>query len=122
MSEQRPPSAPPPPAAASEERILASTAELEATASKPRIFFTNLLQALLVAAVVIWVLDIPRLVFNASLYKEQLLTVCLGLTLGLAYIAETTRPRHWLDWVAMTVSLLLCGYIAVRYEALTIEL
>src|ERR1700742_3616465 len=88
-----------PPAAASEERILASTAELESTASKPRIFWTNLLQALLVAAVVIWVLDIPRRWFNASFYTEQLLAVCLGLTLGLAYIAETARPPHWLDWV-----------------------
>jgi TRAP transporter 4TM/12TM fusion protein len=120
MSDPHPP--PAPPAAASEERILASTAELESTASKPRIFVTNLLQALLIAAVVIWVLDIPRQVFNAAFYTEQLLAVCLGLTLGLAYIAETTRPRHWLDWVAMTVSLLLCFYIAARYEALTLEL
>ena len=61
-------------------------------------------------------------VFNVSFYTEQLLTVCLGLTLALAYIADTSRRRHWSDWVAVVVSLGLCGYIAARYEALTYEL
>jgi len=71
--------------------------------------------------VVLWVLDIPRQVFNVSFYTEQLLTVCLGLTLALAYIADTSRPRHWTDWAAMALSLVLCGYIAARYATLTDE-
>ena len=103
----------------SEERIVPDAAAFSATASRATVFWTNVFQALLVACVVLWVLDVPRAVFNMSFYTEQLLTVCLGLTLALAYIAETSRPRHWSDWVAVVVSLGLCGYIAARYEALT---
>jgi TRAP transporter 4TM/12TM fusion protein len=68
------------------------------------------------------VLYIPRRMFGLSLYTEQLLTVCLGLTLALAYIADTSRPRHWSDWTAVVLSLSLCGYIAVRYATLTDEI
>jgi TRAP transporter 4TM/12TM fusion protein len=96
--------------------------ESTAPASRATVFWTNIFQSLLVAAVVLWVLDVPRQVFNLSFYTEQLLTVCLGLTLALAFIADTSRPRHWSDWTAVVLSLLLCGYIAVRYEALTYEL
>jgi TRAP transporter 4TM/12TM fusion protein len=108
--------------AASEERLIASTAEFASTASRATILWTNVFQTLLVAAVTCWVLDVPRHAFNISFYTEQLLTVCLGLTLALAFIADTSRPRRWSDWVAVALSLLLCGYIAVRYEALTYEL
>jgi TRAP transporter 4TM/12TM fusion protein len=99
-----------------------SLTDFTAAASKATVFWANIFQSLLVAAVVLWVLDVPRQVFNLSFYTEQLLTVCLGLTLALAFIADTSRPRHWSDWAAVVVSLLLCGYIAVRYEALTYEL
>ena len=124
---------------------------------------------------VLWVLDVPRQVFNVSFYTEQLLTVCLGLTLALAFIAGTARKptaidpggatasifivaylvfsylrtrrglavgdgAAWrlslvwtaignrafaargMDWLAAVVSLVLCGYIAVRYEPLTYEI
>jgi TRAP transporter 4TM/12TM fusion protein len=43
------------------------------------------------------------------------------LTLALAYIADTSRPRTILDWVAVIASLALCGYIALRYEHLTLD-
>jgi TRAP transporter 4TM/12TM fusion protein len=76
---------------------------------------------LLVAVVVLWVLDVPRQVFNVSFYTEQMLTVCLGLTLALAFIADTSRKRHWSDWVAVVLSVVLCGYIAARYATLTDE-
>jgi TRAP transporter 4TM/12TM fusion protein len=105
----------------SEERIIPDAAEFASAASKATVLWTNVLQSLLVAAVVLWVLDIPRQVFNVSFYTEQLLTVCLGLTLALAYIADTSRPRHWSDWAAMALSLVLCGYIAARYATLTDE-
>ncbi len=108
--------------AASEERFIASTEEFASSASKATIFWTNIFQALLVAAVVLWVLDVPRQVFNISFYTEQLLTVCLGLTLALAFIADTSRPRRFGDWAAVVLSLALCGYITARYEALTYEL
>ncbi len=105
----------------SEERIIPDAAEFASAASRATILWTNIFQSLLVAAVVLWVLDIPRQVFNAAFYTEQLLTICLGLVLALAYIADTSRKRHWSDWVAVVLSLLLCGYIAVRYANLTDE-
>jgi TRAP-type uncharacterized transport system fused permease subunit len=105
----------------SEERIIPDAAEFASAASKATVFWTNVFQSLLVAAVVLWVLDIPRQVFNVSFYTEQLLTVCLGLTLALAYIADISRPRHWTDWGAVVLSLALCGYIAARYDTLTNE-
>jgi TRAP transporter 4TM/12TM fusion protein len=106
----------------SEERIIPGAEEFASSAPKSIVLATNILQSLLVTTVVLWVLDIPRQLFNVSFYTEQLLTVCLGLTLALSYVAETGRRRHWSDWVAMTASLLICGYIALRYEKLTYEI
>ncbi len=105
----------------SEERIVPDAAEFASAASKATVFWTNVFQSLLVASVVLWVLNIPREVFNVAFYTEQLLTICLGLTLALAYIADTSRRRHWTDWVAVVLSLGLCGYIAIRYANLTDE-
>lgn len=106
----------------SEERILPDAAAFASAASKAASFWTNVFQSALVLVVVVWVLDIPRAVFGLSFYTEQMLTVCLGLTLALAFIADTSRPRHWTDWVAVVASLLICGYIAVRYHTLTYEI
>jgi TRAP transporter 4TM/12TM fusion protein len=163
-----------PPSAASEERFIASAEEFAASASKTTVFLTNLLQAVLIACVVLWVMDVPRQMFNVSFYTEQLLTVCLGLTLALAFIVETQReyraidisgviatvtiliyiayrfpnpldmpPLLWaglalallwtffasrpafaraFDYASAIASLILCGYIFVRYEPLTYEL
>src|SRR5262245_36706191 len=163
-----------PRAVASEERLLASAEDFAATSSRTTVVLTNLLQALLIACVVLWVMDVPRQVFNVSFYTEQLLTACLGLTLALAFVVETQRdyraidlagavavvtiliyigyrfpdPREippllwaglalaiaWMllasrrrfarafDYASAIVSLLLCGYIFVRYEPLTYEL
>jgi TRAP transporter 4TM/12TM fusion protein len=105
----------------SEERIIPDAAEFASAASGATVFWTNVFQSLLVAAVVIWVLDIPRSVFGIGFYTEQFLTVCLGLTLALAYLADTSRPRNSLDWAAVIASLALCGYIALRYEHLTLD-
>jgi TRAP transporter 4TM/12TM fusion protein len=106
----------------SEERIIPDAAEFASAASGATVFWTNVFQSLLVAAVVIWVLDIPRAVFGIGFYTEQFLTVCLGLTLALAYIADTSRPRNALDWAAVITSLVLCGYVALRYEHLTLDM
>jgi TRAP transporter 4TM/12TM fusion protein len=174
VNERREPAAARAPSAASEERLLSSAEEFAASASKPTVFFTNLLQGLLVACVVLWVLDVPRQVFNVSFYTEQLLTVCLGLTLALAFVVETQREyraidpagaiavvailayiayrfrnpldiplllwaglalalaytflasrrafARWFDYANAIASLVLCGYIFVRYEPLTYEL
>ncbi len=106
----------------SEERIVPDAQEFASHASRATVLVTNILQSLLVAVVVLWVLDLPRQLFGFAFYTEQMLTVCLGLTLGLAYLADTSRPRHWFDWACVIVSLLLCAYIAARYEQLTYEL
>jgi TRAP transporter 4TM/12TM fusion protein len=105
----------------SEERIVPDAAEFASAASGATVFWTNVFQSLLVAAVVLWVLDIPRSVFGIGFYTEQFLTICLGLTLALAYIADTSRPRNVLDWAAVIASLVLCGYVALRYEHLTLD-
>ena len=77
--------------AGTEERIIADAAEFASTASRATVLATDILQAALIAVVVLWVLDVPRQVFNVSFYTEQLLTVCLGLTLALAFIAGEPR-------------------------------
>jgi TRAP transporter 4TM/12TM fusion protein len=105
----------------SEERIIPDAAEFASAASGATVFWTNVFQSLLVAAVVIWVLDLPRTVFGIGFYTEQFLTVCLGLTLALAYLADTSRPRNVFDWIAVVASIVLCGYVAVRYEHLTLD-
>ena len=68
---------------------------------------TNVIQALLVACVVLWVLDVPRQVLNVSFYTEQLLAVTLGLTLALAFITETRGSR------ARSTSAACCAVVAI---------
>ena len=57
----------------------------------------NALQAVLVAVVVLWVLDVPRQVFDTSFYTEQLLAVTPGLTLALAFVTEPIGRRSTID-------------------------
>jgi TRAP transporter 4TM/12TM fusion protein len=157
----------------SEERIVPSAAEFASAASRMTVAAANLLQALLVAAVVLWVLDVPRQVFNLAFYTEQLLAVCLGLSLALAFVSEQparsrfdwaggaasigiaayilfrlartgdvplvlfpllaacvawtlvgsrARLARWFDWTAAALSLLICAWITVFYERLTVEI
>ena len=91
-------------------------------ASRAAALCADLLQALLLICVVGWVLDLPRRVLGISLYTEQLLTICLGLSLALSFIAGQRRKPPWYDWLGAVVSLAICAYIAVRYEALTYEI
>ena len=101
----------------SEERIVPGAAEFASTASRTTYVCANVLQGLLVAAVVLWVLDVPRMLFNVAFYTEQLLTVCLGLSLALAYIAEPSRRPSQLDWGGSLASIGICAYILFRYRA-----
>jgi TRAP transporter 4TM/12TM fusion protein len=135
---------------------------------------TDVLQGLLIACVVGWVLDIPRRLLGLALYTEQLLAVCLGLGVALALIGGRPRPAapfnwsgaiasavivgylvweyqtvgdlpvlaiaglllalgwsaignrawamRWFDWIGAAAALIICTYIAVRYDALTLEI
>jgi TRAP transporter 4TM/12TM fusion protein len=103
------------PSAASEERLLASTDEFVAASSKTTVVLTNLLQGLLVACVVLWVLDVPRQVFNVSFYTEQLLTACLGLTLALAFVVEPKREYRAIDIAGVIAVGTILIYIAYRF-------
>jgi TRAP transporter 4TM/12TM fusion protein len=105
----------------SEERIIPDAATFASVASRATVLWTNIFQSLLVVVVVVWVLDLPRRLLGVSFYVEQMLAVALGLTVALSFIAETGRRRHWSDWVAVVAALVLCGYIAARYEALTLQ-
>jgi TRAP transporter 4TM/12TM fusion protein len=100
---------------ATEERIIAGAEEFASTASKATVLWTNVIQAVLIAIVVLWVLDIPRQIFNVSFYTEQLLTVCLGLTLALAYIAGEPRKPTPLDWGGAISVLFIATYVAFSY-------
>jgi TRAP transporter 4TM/12TM fusion protein len=79
------------------------------------------LQALLLICVVGWALDVPRRVFGISFYTEQLLAICLGISLALSFVSATFWHR-WIGWMGAAASLVICAYIAVRYEALTYEI
>jgi TRAP transporter 4TM/12TM fusion protein len=100
----------------SEERIVPDTAEFRAAASRTTVLSVNVLQGLLVAVVVLWVLDVPRQLLNVSFYTEQMLTVCLGLTLALAFIVETSHKPSAIHWGGAIATAVLLAYIAFRYS------
>jgi len=106
----------------SEGRIVPGAAEAASGAPRATLLATTVLKALLVAAVVLWVLDAPRRLLGLALYTEQLLILCLGLSLALAFLAAGARPRRWHDWAGAALSLAICAYMAARYEALTAEI
>ena len=73
------------------------------------------------ASVVGGVRDQPRKFLGLSLYTEQLLAVCLGLALALSFI--NARFKHAVfGWTGAALALVICGYIAVRYEELTLSI
>ncbi|MGH8700938.1 MAG: hypothetical protein ACREVR_07145, partial [Burkholderiales bacterium] len=53
------------------------------------------LQALLVALVVGWVLDLQRSLFGLNLYTEQLLLAVLGFALAICFLITRKRPAWW---------------------------
>lgn len=100
----------------------AAAADQKSGAAKAAGWAADALQAILIACVVVWVIDLPRRLFGIAFYTEQLLAVCLGLGLALAYIGDQARPPRWYDWMAAAAALTICFYIAIRYDALTYEI
>ncbi len=105
----------------SEVHAATDAANAETAASIAVARCTDVLQAILLASVVGWVLDLPRRLFGVSFYTEQLLAVCLGLSLAISFI-NGKFPWRWVGWASAIVALVICGYIAARYEKLTTEL
>jgi TRAP transporter 4TM/12TM fusion protein len=97
----------------SEERIVLSEAELASASSRTTVIAAGVLKALLVAAVALWVLDVPSRL-GLAFYTEQLLAVCLGLSLALAFIAEQP-PRSRLDWAGGAATVGIALYIGFRH-------
>ena len=93
-------------------------AAAQAAAPRAVSMLTDILQGLLLFCVIGWVLDLPRRLFGLSFYTEQLLAVSLGLSLAISFI-NTKFPRAWIGFACAAVAIVLCGYIAVRYEDLT---
>ncbi|MGE5128903.1 MAG: TRAP transporter permease [Sphingomonadaceae bacterium] len=83
------------------------------------------LQALLIALVVGWVLDVPGKL-GIALYTEQFLITVIGLAVALAFLSVPARsPRAgwktrvpWWDALAAAAGLAICLYIAWRYPVL----
>ena len=95
----------------------------EATPQAPALYLAlarDALQALLLICVVGWVLDLPRRLFNASFYTEQMLAISLGFALALIFISR--RRVRWFDWLFAALAILICGYIAWRYESITYQI
>jgi len=78
------------------------------------------LQALLIAVVVGWVLDLYRRA-GLNLYTEQMLLTVLGLALGVCFIV-TSKKNHLLNLFVGCAGLALCLYLAWRYPQLSTEL
>jgi len=84
------------------------------------------LQALLVACVVVWVLDLQQKA-GVALYTEQFLLVVLGLAIAICFLIAPASPRFrgrvpWWDVVAAFLGLALCLWIAWRYPVLVYAL
>jgi TRAP transporter 4TM/12TM fusion protein len=94
----------------------------EASRSRAAAVCTDALQALLLACIVGWVLDLPRRLLGVSFYTEQLLAVCLGIGLALSFISHRERAPYWLEWLGAAAAVGICLYITIRYEPLTYEL
>ncbi|RDV03117.1 TRAP transporter permease [Undibacter mobilis] len=105
----------------SEVHAIDETAGPAPSVSRSVAVATDILQALLLICVVGWVIDLPRRLFGLSFYTEQLLAVCLGLALALSFInARYQRPV--IGWIGAALALIICGYIAYRYEDLTLSI
>jgi len=96
-------------------------AEISSAGSRSIKLWVDIFQALLLICVVGWALDLPRRLLGISLYTEQLLAVCLGLSLAISFVSAKF-PLRWIGAVGAALSLGICGYITLRYEALSTEL
>ncbi len=78
------------------------------------------LQALLVAVVVSWVLDLHRKV-GLNFYTEQMLLAVVGLGLAIGFVL-TSKKRPFLNLAGGLAGLGLCLVLAWRYPQLSTEL
>ncbi len=94
-------------------------AEPGSDTSRATAIWMDVFQGLLIACVVGWVLDLPRRFFGAAFYTEQLLAVCLGLTLALTFVGGRLRRAAPLDLGGCIASVMIVAYILSSYRSLT---
>ena len=93
----------------------------------PYAYVRAVLAVLAVAAPVIWVLDLPRILFRATLYTEQLLSFELAVVMPLLFLTYDIRGKRtqsptWFDAILAAVCAGAAGYLAVSYGSLVNEL
>jgi len=95
----------------------AEAADLPPPYSRTTAITTDILQALLLICVVGWALDLPRRALGLSLYTEQLLTICLGLSLALCFIGSEGRPARRFDIGGAFAFLATLTFTALRFSS-----
>jgi TRAP transporter 4TM/12TM fusion protein len=77
---------------------------------------------------VLWAAELQN-TFNLSIFREQYLALMLGIGLVTIFIAVKARAKEpagigvpWHDWLAILGSILVCGYVVVRYPVLVTEI
>jgi TRAP transporter 4TM/12TM fusion protein len=88
-------------------------------AARINVYATDILQALLLLSVVGWVVDVPRRTFGLAFYTEQLLAICLGLSLALCFVSGANREPRNFDLGGAIASLTIAAYIWLSYGSLT---
>ena len=80
------------------------------------------LAALLISGSIAWSLDLFRPV-GLVLFAEQFAAAAYGIGLSLTFLRfrfiKAAVGVPWYDWVLAAASLLLCGYVAVKFPTLT---
>jgi TRAP transporter 4TM/12TM fusion protein len=86
---------------------------------RPAALLNHAAQAGLLIAVVAWVLGLHQRV-GVNLYTEQYLAAILGCCVVIGFLGGT-RPRWW-ELLAALCGAVICGYVALRYPVLQLEL
>jgi TRAP transporter 4TM/12TM fusion protein len=99
---------------------VAGAAEENSAASRATVLATDVLQGLLLACVVGWVLDIPRRALGLAFYTEQLLAVCMGLSLALCFVGGSARRPTRIDWGGAMAAVGLAAYLVYAFNSLSL--
>jgi TRAP transporter 4TM/12TM fusion protein len=99
----------------SETQAIADAADPGPAPTRAVAICTDILQGLLLFCVVVWVIDLPRRVFGLAFYTEQLLAVCLGLSLALSFISGKVPQSSPIDLGGAIASVYMSAFIFFSY-------
>jgi len=94
---------------------------------RPLSFLTRGLLAALTLLGCVWSAQLHD-AFSLVVFLPQYLALMLGVGLSACFIGIKTRPGEqtrgvpWYDWIAVLASLVVCGYVVVRYPELVTNL